>query len=64
MVAAANVMVNYSGPQLNFNGDEYLPKSAVGEIIDQAALKGAKLGEARTVSNLRNNRSTRTRAGV
>ena len=59
-----NVMVNYSGPQLNFNGDEYLPKSAVGEIIDQAALKGAKLGEARTVSNLRNNRSTRTRAGV
>lgn len=59
-----NVMVNYSGPQLNFNGDEYLPKSAVGDIINEAAMKGAQLGQARTVNSLRNNRSTRTRAGV
>ena len=59
-----SVMVNYSGPQLNFNGDEYLPKSSVNEIINQAALKGAKLGEARTVNSMRNNRTTRTRAGI
>ena len=59
-----SVMVNYSGPQLNFNGDDYLPKSAVGDIINEAAMRGAKMGEARTVNNLRNNRSTRTRAGV
>ena len=59
-----SVMVNYSGPQLNFNGDEYLPKSAVGEIINQAAMQGAQLGQARTVNSLRNNRSTRTRAGI
>ena len=59
-----SVNVNYSGPQLNFNGDEYVPKSAVGEIINEAAKKGAVLGEARTINNMRNNRTTRMRAGV
>ena len=49
---------------ITINGDEYLPKSAVGEIINEAAMRGAKMGEARTVNNLRNNRSARTRAGV
>ena len=58
------VNVNYSGPQLNFNGDEYLPKSAVGEIINEAALKGARLGEAQTINSMKNKRSTRARAGI
>ena len=30
-----SVNVNYSGPQLNFNGDEYVPKAAVGDHQQQ-----------------------------
>jgi len=42
--------VNYTGPTLNFNGDEYVPRSAV--------------GEARTLSSLRNSRSRRSNLGL
>ena len=56
--------VNYTGPTLNFNGDEYVPKSAVGQIINSAASKGAAAGQSQTIASLRNSRSTRSRLGM
>ena len=56
--------VNYTGPTLNFNGDEYVPKSAVGGIINAAAKRGASMGETSTMRSLQNNRSSRSRIGI
>ena len=56
--------VNYSGPVLNFNSEEFVPKSAIGEIINSAASRGAKAGEARTISSLKNSRSRRSTLGL
>lgn len=56
--------VNYSGPILNFNSEEFVPKSAVGQIINSAASKGAAAGESRTMSTLRNSRGSRSRIGL
>ena len=60
----ASTTVNYSGPILNFNSEEFVPKSAVGQIIATATSQGAKAGESRTLSTLRNSRSTRSRLGM
>ena len=56
--------VNYTGPTLNFNGDEYVPKSAVGSIVNAAANKGANIGETATMRSLQNSRSARGRIGI
>ena len=56
--------VSYSGPILNFNSEEFVPKSAVGQIIATATSQGAKAGENRTLSTLRNSRSARSRLGM
>ena len=56
--------VNYTGPTLNFNGDEYVPRSAVNSIVQAAASKGAALGETATMRSLQNNRSSRGRLGM
>ena len=56
--------VNYTGPTLNFNGDEYVPKSAVGGIINSAASKGAAMGETKAMRSLQNSRSARSRVGI
>tara|TARA_B100000131_G_scaffold73443_1_gene69699 strand:+ start:2509 stop:4953 length:2445 start_codon:yes stop_codon:yes gene_type:complete len=58
------INVSYNGPTLNFNGDEYVPRSSVPEIINAAARQGAKAGEARMMSSLKNNRSTRASVGL
>ncbi len=52
--------VNYTGPTLNFNGDEYVPKSAVGGIISAAAARG----ESKTISSLKNSRGRRASLGL
>ena len=62
--AGGSTTVNYSGPILNFNSEEFVPKSAVGEIINSAAARGAKAGEARTLSSLQNSRSKRQTIGL
>tara|TARA_B100000131_G_scaffold319027_1_gene364083 strand:- start:766 stop:3144 length:2379 start_codon:yes stop_codon:yes gene_type:complete len=56
--------VNYTGPTLNFNGDEYVPKSAVSGIVQAAASRGAAMGETATMMSLQNNRSSRGRIGM
>ena len=62
--AGGSTTVNYSGPILNFNSEEFVPKAAVGQIIATATSQGAKAGENRTLSTLRNSRSTRSRLGM
>jgi hypothetical protein len=62
--ANAQTTVNYSGPVLNFNSEEFVPKSAIGEIINSAATRGAKAGEARTLASLQNSRSKRSNIGL
>jgi len=62
--ADAQTTVNYSGPILNFNSEEFVPKSAIGEIINSAASRGAKAGEARTLASLQNSRSKRSNIGL
>jgi hypothetical protein len=62
--SGSSTTVNYSGPILNFNSEEFVPKSAVGQIINSAASKGAAAGESRTMSTLRNSRSARARIGM
>ena len=62
--AGGSTTVNYSGPILNFNSEEFVPKSAVGQIIATATSRGARAGENRTLSTLRNSRSARSRLGM
>ena len=62
--AEGSTTVNYSGPVLNFNSEEFVPKSAVGQIIATATSQGARAGETRTLSTLRNSRSARSRLGM
>lgn len=58
------INVSYNGPTLNFNGDEYVPRASVPQIIDAAVKQGAKAGEARMMSSLKNSRSTRASLGL
>jgi TP901 family phage tail tape measure protein len=60
----SSTTVNYSGPILNFNSEEFVPKSAVGQIIATATSQGARAGESKTLTTLRNSRSARSRLGM
>ena len=61
---SGNAIVEYTGPVLNFNGDEYVPKSAVPEIIGAATKQGAMAGKAQVIGTLRNSRSQRASLGL
>ena len=61
---SGEVTVNYTGPTLNFNGDEYVPRTAVPQIINSAAMAGATAGRANTMKDLKNSRSQRSRLGL
>jgi len=62
--SSGNTVVEYTGPTLNFNGDEYVPKSAVPDIIGAATKQGAMAGKAQTMNTLRNSRSQRASLGL
>ena len=62
--ADGSTIVNYNGPTLSFNSEDYVPASAVPEIINAAAKRGAKEGEQRTFSALMNSRGQRSRIGL
>jgi tape measure domain-containing protein len=62
--SSGNTVVEYTGPTLNFNGDEYVPKSAVPEIIGAATKQGAMAGKAQVLGTLRNSRSQRASLGL
>jgi len=62
--ASGNTVVEYTGPILNFNGDDYVPKDSVPQIINAAAKQGATLGQSRTLNTLKNSRSSRAKIGL
>ena len=62
--SSGNAVVEYTGPVLNFNGDDYVPKSAVPDIIGAATKQGAKAGKAQTFNALKNSRSQRSSLGL
>ena len=62
--SSGNTVVEYTGPTLNFNGDEYVPKTAVPEIIGAAAKRGAQAGRAQAFGSLKNSRSQRASLGL
>ena len=59
-----SVNVNYTGPTMTFNEVDYVPKSAVPDIIRAAAKEGAAGGHARSMSTLKNSRSQRSKLGM
>ena len=59
-----STVVQYTGPVLNFNGDDYVPKSAVPDIINTAAKRGGEAGQARAFATLKNSRSQRATLGL
>ena len=63
-VSSAPTTVNYTGPVLSFNSEAYVPKSAIPEIINSAARRGAQEGESKVFSKLKNSRSQRSRVGL
>jgi len=62
--SSGNTVVEYTGPTLNFNGDEYVPKSAVPDIIGAASKQGAMAGKAQVIGSLKNSRSQRASLGL
>ena len=57
---AMSATINYNGPTLTFNGDDYIPRSEAPQLV----AAGAKQGEARAMNRLRQSRSTRQRVGI
>ena len=55
-----NSTINYNGPTLNFNGDDYIPRSEASSLVNA----GAKQGEQRAMNRLRQSRSTRSKVGI
>ena len=62
--SSGNTVVEYTGPTLNFNGDDYVPRSAVPDIIGAAAKQGAMAGKAQIMGTLKNSRSQRASLGL
>ena len=63
-VRSTPTVVNYTGPVLSFNSEAYVPKSAIPEIINSAARRGAQEGQSKVFSQLKNSRSQRSRVGM
>ena len=59
-MAPMTANVTYSGPTLNFNGDDYIPRSEANQLV----AAGAKQGQARTLATLKNSRSQRSKLGM
>ena len=62
--SSGNTVVEYTGPVLNFNGDDYVPKDSVPQIISAAAQQGASMGQSKVMSTLKNSRSQRSKIGI
>ena len=62
--SSGNAVVEYTGPVLNFNGDDYLPRSAVPDLINTAAKRGADAGQSKMMKTFKNSRSQRASMGL
>ena len=54
------VTINYNGPTLKFNSEDYIPRSEAPKLVAE----GARMGEARTLGRLRNSPTTRRGVGM
>ncbi|ADD94719.1 hypothetical protein [uncultured phage MedDCM-OCT-S09-C28] len=52
--------INYNGPTLKFNGNDYIPRSEASSLVNA----GAKQGEQRAMNRLRQSRSSRSKIGI
>jgi hypothetical protein len=52
--------INYNGPTLKFNGNDYIPRSEANSLVNA----GAKQGEQRAMNRLRQSRSSRSKIGL
>jgi hypothetical protein len=52
--------VTYKGPTLNFNGNDYIPRSEASLLVAE----GAKQGKSLAMKELQNSRSQRSRLGI
>jgi hypothetical protein len=59
-MAPMTANVTYNGPTLNFNGDDYIPRSEAPALV----AAGAKQGQARAMNTLKNSRSQRAKLGM
>ena len=62
--SSGNAVVEYTGPVLNFNGDDYVPRSAVPDLINTAAKRGAEAGQSKMMKTFKNSRSQRASIGL
>ena len=62
--SSGSAVVQYTGPVLNFNGDDYLPRSAVPDLINTAAKRGADAGQSKMMKTFKNSRSQRASMGL
>ena len=62
--SSGNTVIEYTGPVLNFNGDDYLPRSAVPDLINTAAKRGADAGQSKMMKTFKNSRSQRASMGL
>ena len=62
--SSGSAVVEYTGPVLNFNGDDYLPRSAVPDLINTAAKRGADAGQSKMMKTFKNSRSQRASVGL
>ena len=58
--APMSANITYNGPTLNFNGDDYIPRSEAPALV----AAGAKQGQARAMNTLKNSRSQRQKLGM
>ena len=63
-VPGGSVQIDYTGPILNFNSEEFVPRSAIPAIVNSASRKGASAGSSQVFSQMRNSRSTRSRMAL
>ena len=59
-MAPMTANVTYNGPTLNFNGNDYIPRSEAGKLV----AAGANQGKAQVLATLKNSRSQRSKLGM
>jgi hypothetical protein len=59
-MAPMTANVTYNGPTLNFNGNDYIPRSEAGKLV----AAGANQGKAQALATLKNSRSQRSKLGM
>ena len=62
--SAVNEPINVNVETTSINGMEFITPEQFKKGVDEAAMKGGKMGEARAMNRLRQSRSTRQKVGI